>query len=290
MPHGIAMSGIQVGVVCLALAVALLPAGVAAASQAQATERESELDLAAPERWSLSFEPSLWAPGLSGDVRLPGGTGTTDFEHLRVDDPEITPFGELHFRHGKLTISFSGFGFSLNETARPGAATTVGGVTIPAGGPGIVDLDLFSAQGTVGWRVVEHVLGERETRDSVTMAIDVYGGVRGYDLDVRIASAGGMSQSSDGWVEPIVGARLSAEVLEDFTIDLTLDAGAMPLGDHSSASFDINVGVQWRPLHNLGVQFGWRQIILDLRDGDGAGRLDFEGTLAGVYGSIVFRF
>ena len=197
--------------------------------------------------------------------------------------------GELTFRNDRLTISVSGFGFSLSENASVDAASSVGGLNFPVGAGGDVDVEFFSAQATVGWRVWREPLGETDRR--VTLSLHVYGGVRGYDFESTFTTTGGASATaSDGWVEPIIGLKFTADILEDFTFDVAIDVGAMPLGDHSSASLDIIAGLQWRPHPNVGLQFGWRQLLVDLEDGSGADEFSYGGALAGLYGSVVLRF
>lgn len=265
---------------------ALIGARVASAQQTADTT-----DPLAPQTkpWSIQLEPSIWVPAIGGDVRLPGGVGKAEFERFDVDDPTLTPMGELTFRHERLTISVSGFGFSMSENASVDTDSSVGGLNFPAGSGGDVDVDFFSAQATVGWRVWQEPLGENDRR--ITLSLHVYGGVRGYDFKTTFTTVGGASVSeSDGWVEPIFGARFVADILEDFTLEVAVDAGAMPLGDHTSASLDIIAGIQWRPHANVGVQFGWRQLLVYLKDESGADEFSYEGALAGLFGSVVLRF
>ena len=253
-------------------------------------QTDSPLEEKTIGEWTLQFEPAIWAPGLAGDVRLPGGTASLDTGDFDFDDPQITPFGEIHFRQNRLTISASGFGFSLDETGVSGTPSAVDGLVIPAGTATGMKFDLYSAQATGAWRIVDYTLSPDDAPDSVRFAFDVYGGIRGYDLNTRFTVGGAGAQESDGWVEPIIGARFTMDIIDQFTLDLALDGGWMPFGDHESSSFDITVGIQWRPVEHFGAQFGWRQIVLDLSDGDGADEFSFDGSLAGIYGSIVIRF
>ncbi|RMH32121.1 MAG: hypothetical protein D6692_00040 [Planctomycetota bacterium] len=239
--------------------------------------------------WRLSLEPSIWAPGLGGDLGF--GAGDFQVERLRVDDARASALLRVQARRGDLVLDASGFVFSFDDATRTDAVQSAGGLAFAAGDPARVRFDLVSAELTVGARVWGVSLPGPGAGRVVKIGVDAFGGLRAYSLDALVGSPGGGTRSGDGlWVEPIVGARLNVDLLNSAGFFLTLDAGAMPIGDHTSTSFDIVTGIQWRPLRLVGVQFGWRQLLVDLQDGDGAGRFEYDGALAGLFGSVVIRF
>jgi opacity protein-like surface antigen len=73
------------------------------------------------------------------------------------------------------------------------------------------------------------------------------------------------------------------------TVDAQIAVGGMPTGN-TSYSFDIIVGVQWRPVENVGVQLGYRALFFGLGSGDGESEFNFDGSLQGLYGGLVVRF
>ncbi len=263
-------------------------AGIVDAAQPDAAD-----PLDARPRWELILSPTLWRPALGGDIRLPGGRTKATFERLDgADDPSLTPFPRLEARRGDLFITVSEFYFSIDERARADNAESVGGLDFAAGDRANVDFDFLSAQVAVGVRAWERVLTSESRPGEVTLGLDAYGGFRIYSADVRIAVPGaGGSAGDDGvWVEPIIGFRLSADVLRRVSFFLSIDAGAQPFGDRSSFSVDIITAIQVNPTPNLGLQFGWRQLAVDLESGSGEDTFNFDGELAGLFWSVVFRF
>lgn len=285
---------IALGVICVGNAT-IVPSAVAAdgwAALVDAAQPESDPINDRP-RWELTLSPTLWRPALGGDIRLPGGTSEATFERLDgADDPSLTAFPRLEARRGDLFISVSEFFFSIDERASADNPESVGGLNFDTGDRANVDFDLLSAQVFVGVRAWERVLTSDNRDGEVTLGLDAYGGVRIYAADVRIAvPGGGGSASDDGiWAEPIIGFRLSADLLERVSFFISINAGAQPFGDRSSVSFDIITAIQVNPTPRLGVQFGWRQLAVDLQSGSGDDEFEFDGELAGLFGSVVFRF
>jgi len=284
------------------LAALLLVQGHAAVAQdagggdAPAVSDEAALDLGADPQeddWIVQIEPMVWVPALDGDLTLPGGAGRADIGLLGLDENEATPGGELHFRSGRLRISLSGFGFLLDETAEAITATSVGGLDIDPGDMVRGEIDFVSAQAVGGWEIWRMDLPrdrDRAQRRTVSIAVELYGGARFYDVDVSVATSAGAASDDGAWVEPIVGGRLEVDVLDDFTLDFAVDGGLQPFGDRTSSSLDLIVGAHWRPWRHVAFQFGWRQILVDLESGDGADEFGFDTSLAGLFGSIVLRF
>jgi len=77
---------------------------------------------------------------------------------------------------------------------------------------------------------------------------------------------------------------------EQIDIDLEVNVGAAPFGDHSSSSWDAMLGFTWRPIENLGVQIGFRNISFNLENGDGADEFAWDGALAGLFAGVVLKF
>lgn len=280
------------GLTAIALLAGLFP--LSASAHAQNTSTPA-VDLtpapASAKPWSLSFEPTIWRPSIDGEVQLPGGTGSPDYQRFGVDDPHPTGMGYLRFHKNKLMIEASGFDFRFGTGAVTDSALSVGGITFTSGQSANIDVNFSSAQVVAGWRLIENVLTDADAPEPVSLNLDVYGGIRGYSFNTTIATGASSVSDSGFWVEPIVGVRGSIDIFNDVTLHLSMDGGAQPLGDHTSNSFDITVGVQWRPTARFGIQFGWRQLIVNLENGGGANKLDFnDGTLAGLFGSLVVRF
>ncbi|GIK19794.1 MAG: hypothetical protein DYG93_09270 [Leptolyngbya sp. PLA2] len=278
------------------LLVALVSA-VAASAQAVG---QNETPLGGKDSWTVRFEPAVWFVGASGDLRLPGteasGNGQKlDFGDLNLDSPRASPFGELHLKRGPWRISFSAL--ALSSGGRDFAADgpgQLGPIAFDAGDVLDLSMDYVTFDTTGGY---EFLTAERGTTENggvqLRSRLIGFAGARFHDVDfdASLQAPDGVSVSADRlFAEPIVGLRWELDINERFTIDVVGAGGAFGWGDQSSWSADIGVGFTWRPVENLGVQVGYRQLVVGLEDGDAPERFEWRGSVAGLYAGAVLRF
>ena len=244
--------------------------------------------------WTIRIEPMLWYPGLRGDISFAGG-GDSDFnkidvEDIDLDENELTFGVSADIRAEPWSFHFEGFLFSADDDGVAERALNAGPLPIPAGTPLDFDLDFGAFEATVGHRIYESVF-DRADGDDVALIFDAYGGIRMYDVDLTLETAGGTVRNDDEWLEPILGVRMTMLLPKGFGIDLNTDFGAWGGNDRSSSSWNIEVGMHWAPHDHVELQIGFRHLSVDLREGSGDfDEFIFDNSLAGLYGGIVIRF
>ncbi|MHC4977159.1 MAG: hypothetical protein ACYTF7_11225, partial [Planctomycetota bacterium] len=84
--------------------------------------------------WMVQVEPSLWRPGLFGDLQAPGSALTTGVEDIELDESTYGALVEVHFRIDDESVLRWNV-FHLEQSARDVAkrAFTFGSVTGVAG-------------------------------------------------------------------------------------------------------------------------------------------------------------
>ena len=259
--------------------------------------------------WTLRFEPGVYLVGVSGVLTLAGGGGGVSFsdgefdltDDLNLDDPTLQPFGELHYRRGRLRITASGFSASNESDAVLGGQPTLLPITslgeAPVFGGDVVksDLRFVSGELNVGWRVLG---GRAGYEDQLGYGVDVFGGVRVHSVsfDGRIVPAALSGRSASDplateadelFAEPIVGGRLELELYENFGMDLATSIGGFTTGERSSFSYDIQTGFWAEPTPGFSVQVGFRLLIVRL---EGEDDFEWEGSAAGLYWGVGLSF
>lgn len=249
------------------------------------------LDAPSLSNWAASIEPMWWYPGLFGDLRIEGSTSTAAIEDIGVDEPQSTPAFEASLRDGDLTIRLSGFFFNQSSDAEAQTPFTVGAYSAGPGDTVSASVDFASFQATAGTLLWERTLDGGE-REPVQIRLDGFAGVRLYDFDFTVGPPGAtVARDGASWFDLIVGARVEVEITRQFSFDVSADFGAMAWDGAGSASANIIAGFQWRPVPNVGAQIGYRFLYTGYNDGDdGAEEFDLASSLAGLYGSVVFRF
>lgn len=246
----------------------------------------------------VRFEPGAWYAGLSGEVSLPRNSAalnapnpSTDLNDLNTDQSRLTPFGELHIWKGKWRGTLRGYLFNTEKTTT-GLTGQIGDVTFNPSDTVSTSLDLNSFDVEAAYRFYEYTHKTDPTR--LQSSLDVILGARAFDAELSIDSTTGGSQQADElWVHPIVGAKWTLKLAEQFTVDLQLDGGTLPLGDNSSTSFGILVGGTWQPkaIPNLGLQIGYRAQFFDLSKDEQAREFSLsDGSLQGLYFGAVLEF
>jgi hypothetical protein len=254
-------------------------------------QEPSPLKVNAPAPWTVQFEPSGWYVAPGGRVRLPGAPASTPrvfVTDLNLDSPRWTPFGELHLRSGDWRLTLSGMAFSSSDRgAVQGGPGQIGSVIFDAGDLLTSTLDFTSVEASAAYTFNEHLGGS----ENFIGTIDALGGVRAYDVDFRIQGPAGSDSDDRFFAHPFVGAKVSMDIMRDFTIDVQLDLGYFPQGGGGDAlGYEVVAGFQWRPTPNLGVQIGYRDLAWSLVSGSGDDRFDYTGALQGLYVGGILRF
>lgn len=251
--------------------------------------------------WTLQVEPNLWYVAPGGKVKMPGAANsdTVRLEDLNIDRPRMSPYGKVRGKMGDWLVGISGFGFEAARTAQASAPLTLGGTTLSAGDTVRTRLEFSSFDLTGAYRIYENSLArDKDGLAAVAPSLDVLVGARviSVDYDMSFSAAPGRpaltpaGASADKlFFDPIVGFKFDMEFLEKFNINAEVKIGGMP-GTHASIAWDIIAGFSYRPLPNVGIQLGYRQLAFRLSSGSGADKFRYDGALAGLYFGVLVRF
>lgn len=276
------------------LAAAVCGLGVGGAGVARAQD-EKPLDARLPvPQWKVRFDLMAWYAAPGGKLTLPtsGGGRETKLEVLDMDNPRLSPLGELDLRMGNWRFSFGGFSFQ-GETAASGATEggQIGDFAFNTGDQVRTHLDFQSFELTAGYRVWDVALNPGADTYALVLGVDVIGGGRIYDTSVAVGSAGAPlpAEQNEFFGEPVLGVKADFDFYRAFSIYLRTTAGYFP-GDNSTWSWDIALTGVYRPMENVGILVGYRQLLFDLESGSGNGLYRFRGGIAGLYAGLELRF
>ncbi len=282
-----------------ACAFALLACGIpsVACGQGSAAATPEWPDLASPDDYVVRLQPRVWYVSPGGKLSLPSTTGVAGgyirTNDLDLDQPRISPYAEMSIKADNWRFTFSGADYSLSHDTTAPFTFTLGGTTVAGGAAFHTDFDFATFSLSAAYRFYEIDFGAEggDEADQYVLRVEAVGGVRLYDLDIRITNALGNTSGTDQFYgEPFAGARAEFQIARDFSIDVELTAGGLPAEDHSVYAFDIAVGFSWRPVDGVAAQIGWRQLAFSMEDDNGPRRFKYEGTLAGLFAGVVIRF
>lgn len=253
----------------------------------------------ADNTWTIRIDPTVWWVSPAGDLKLPA-SGTTagssvDLSRLNLDTPEFTPAGSVAINAGDFRFSFFGAAYSRDAEAVADSAFQIGDASFAAGDAIDTSFDFNLFDLTAGYRFYSYDWRKcsQDQDKCADIVLDLYAlaGGRLYDMNIDVNPAGSSGNGTEQFFGDVVaGARAELTILHDFNINLQLTGGGMGDSDRSSFSWDIQISGEWRPCNNVGLQFGWRQVAFSLEDGDGPGKFEFDGSLAGVFAGITVRF
>lgn len=238
---------------------------------------------------TIDLEPSAWYSAPGGDLRLPGGGGQADLKDVNLDSPRLSPFVELRARKGPWSLELSGFAFSASDRGSTSSGLSLGAISIPPGSRTTASLDTSSFEAALGHTV--HTYRGDHAELPLDVRLDLTGGLRTHTVDVTISGAGGGTATADAFfAEPSTGILLRVDLPRRFSIDLDASIGALILNDYAAISWDVLVGFTWRPVDELALQVGYRQLAFALEEGPTGDQIRWRGAMAGLYSGLVFRF
>jgi hypothetical protein len=142
---------------------------------------------------------------------------------------------------------------------------------------------------------VDQLLFEVDGGYALTEQLDVYGGLRYWDLESKVSLVGGgplgqavTAKVSESWVDPVVGLRYVVPLSERWRLVTRGDIGGFGLG--SDFSWHVTAFFGWELVDNVMAMFGIRYIDVDYDDGSGSERFLFDVTLGGPAAGIAWSF
>jgi hypothetical protein len=130
---------------------------------------------------------------------------------------------------------------------------------------------------------------------ALTEQLDVYGGLRYWDIDSKVSLTGGgplgqavSAKDSESWVDPVVGLRFALPLSERWQLVTRGDIGGFGVG--SDFSWHVTAFFGWELVDNMTAMFGIRYIGIDYDDGSGAERFLFDVTQGGPAAGIAWSF
>lgn len=289
----------------LACGVALALASVPGLAQPGAASPEpAPVNLSFTPDWVVRFEPAVGYFAPSGDLRLPSSQGLASTEvelenDLNIDSPRLGPYIEATAARGRWRLVVSGLGFSIDRGRDAGFSGRLGDTAVAVGDRIDTEFTYATFGARAGYRFWDWVSGvDEEGRPDLSIGVDALVGFRGHDVDIdsrvtrAIALPGAATSASaeETFAEPVGGLAFELDYQRTFGMDLYVAAGGFSTGDRTSTSFDLGLGFAYRPRPWIGALVGYRLIVLNLEDGDGADGFEWEGAVAGLYWGVQLSF
>jgi hypothetical protein len=147
--------------------------------------------------------------------------------------------------------------------------------------------DLGATKGNLSGSVQELIV-EPTVSYRLNSWLEPLAGVRydraGADADGPLGHSHAVTQ---GWVDPIVGAHLRAQVSETVSIDFRGDVGGFSIG--SKLTWQAFPYVTWRVAKILSLQAGYRVLSIDYESGSGTERVKFDVIELGPQLGVTFH-
>ena len=123
--------------------------------------------------------------------------------------------------------------------------------------------------------------------EAPSASVDVAGGFRAYDLSMSADSAGGAApplgfSSSEQWIDPIVGARVSAPLSGRWYASGYGDLGGFGIGDASNLNWQVTGTVGYRFNERWSMLAGYRHFRVDKTLNGRDMTLELSGPVIGL--------
>jgi hypothetical protein len=142
---------------------------------------------------------------------------------------------------------------------------------------------------------LDQLIMELDGSYALTERLDLYGGLRYWDVDstVKVTGGGPMGETvggklSEDWVDLLVGLRYALPLGDKWTLVWRGDMA--PFGTGSDFSWHTTVYADWRLGEHANVLIGYRYLDVDYDDGEGANRFLMDVSQAGPAVGFAWTF
>lgn len=233
---------------------------------------------ASAESWTWTLAPYAVAPFIDGDTSI----GRLEDAGLSVDPTDIIDVLEGTFMGYVDGLHSSGWGFTLDYSFMD-----LGDSGSFAGGVGQADANVF--QGILTAVLYRRLIAEPDR------SLDVYGGVRRWDMDIDVTAAlGAVTRTVEvkpSWTDPLIGVRYE-QALADSKWSFLGQADVGGFGVNSSFAWTLKGGFVWQASDLLSIDLAYKAVGVDYEEGT-RGTPDFfsyDTVTHGPYIGFLFTF
>lgn len=288
------------------IAIAMLPCGIAAGQEAQATDVDVERVVPALD---FKLTTGVWMPRLGGEVKLGPFSAAANIDlgdQLDLDDLEPTFNAELTIRKREVwQVRLGGFDFETSSSGMFVGNTDFGSLSLSNGDPfsATFKITSFFVEVDVAMsRPYADKPGARPDPENITpngryvadLRFSPRFGIQYLDVDQTLEQTGVGRESVGGeWVAVYGGLNVE---LQYHPVSLTrliemivLEGGVAlgpALGGDGGIIWTVRAGLTASITKNFGLMVGYRLVELDVEDGD----YELDGGLQGLFfaGSLQF--
>jgi hypothetical protein len=246
------------------------------------------------DEWRFELTPYFWAS--EADIDAATINGQTSSAELDFDDIldllDFAGFARFEAWKGKwgfiADVSYVDLGADGTLTPQ------LGPLTFPE-----ISVDVDFRQTTLDFgasRRFEISSGSTESK----WWFDLMGGIRysylKQEIDVSKApgpfvSAFGTTLGGDeDWFEPFVGARIGWQLTDNLILAVRADVGGFGIGDASDLTWNIVLGIEYKPWEKISIKAGYRIYDIDYETGSGGDRFGYDAQLRGPALGVTFHF
>lgn len=224
--------------------------------------------VAQESNWEYSATMYGWLTSLSSTVGTPIGNVKTDADFSDVlDSLDMAFMGTFEARNNRWSLIGDLIYSDLSsKNGTPGPVFT----------SAEVETSMTLLSGYAAYSVLE----------SADAKVDIAGGLRWYDVDIGVGLTGGPvpgnSSLGDSWVDPVVAARLTVPLSENWFAMGLIDVGGFGIGEASDLSWQVLASFGYNFSDTWSARFGYRYLSIEKEFGGSDVNLELYGPIIGI--------
>lgn len=262
--------------ICLSRRAGFLFAGVAGIFFAGGTPRAhamaEDMALYPNDGWVWRFAPVLGPQSYDGDVRVEGERGTVDASLGDLADHATFQMALQVEGHGERL----GFLFDLSYLAlNADVVTTTQAANLSAS---LLSIDTLGSYGLGPWNM-----------GTASLGLEVLGGARWNQLNADVSVyPEGSAKASRGWVDPVVGGRVTTNFDFPLRVEVRSDWGGFGVGSATESTWRFWGAAHYKLDRALEVFGGYRITDINSQNQNGTRSTALDGRVSGPVIGITF--